>query len=122
MAGRKSAQRREVWHPADYSQADHRAIQALAEYARLADMQWPVDQDAPAMPAPPSPGDVKRALDWIINSAAQTYDNSFVPDDSNGRMGAFVEGRRSVGQQIVKLMKLKAKVFEDAVAASEVGE
>jgi hypothetical protein len=94
---------RKVWHPAAYEKEDVQAIQTLAEYARLAVEAW--DEKAKgAPPPPPSPFQVKRALDWIVKSAAQTYDNSFVDQDPNGRIGAFVEGRRSVGQQIVKLM------------------
>lgn len=101
--------KRELWHPAEYVRADVRAIQALAEYAQLAVIAWDEKEMGPA-PEPPSPFDVKRALDWIINHACQTYDTSFVPDDSNGRIAAFVEGRRSVGQQIVKLSKLKPEM------------
>ncbi|MCK9549133.1 hypothetical protein [Aquamicrobium sp.] len=103
--------KREVWHPADYDQADVRAIQALANYAQLAVVAWNEQEMGPA-PEVPSPFEVKRALDWIINNAAQTYDTSFVADDANGRVGAFVEGRRSVGMQLVKLMRLKADVVK----------
>ncbi len=102
--------KREVWHPADYDQADVRAIQALANYAQLAAVAWDEQEMGPA-PEAPSPSEVKRALDWIVNSAAQTYDTSFVADDSNGRIGAFVEGRRSVGMQIVKLIRLKPEAI-----------
>lgn len=103
--------KREVWDPAPYEQGDVRAIQALVEYARLAVEAWDV-KTMGSPPPPPSEFEVKRALDWIINQACQTYDNGFVGDDPNGRIGAFIDGRQSVGQQIVKLMKLSAKVFE----------
>lgn len=99
----------EVWHPAAYEQADIRSIQTLALYAQGAVQPWPPGEEPP----PPSPSDVKRALDWIINSAAQTFDGGFVADDPNGRIAAFIDGRQSVGMQLVKLMKLKASLLED---------
>ena len=100
---------RELWHPAEYEPADIRAIQALALYAQGAERPWPKGEEPPV----PSPADVKRALDWIINRAAQTWDNGFAPNDQNGRMAAFIDGRQSVGQQIVKAMKLSPRVFDD---------
>lgn len=101
--------RREVWQPALYEQADIRAVQALANYAQGAERPWPPGEEPPA----PSPYEVKRALDWIINCAAQTYDNGFTANDPNGRIAAFIDGRQSVGQQIVKAMKLKPAIFEE---------
>jgi hypothetical protein len=104
--------RREVWQPAQYDVADIRAIQSLAQYARLAEDAW--DEKTMGSPPPaPSPFEVKRALDWIINAAAQTYDNGFAPDDASGRIAAFIDGRQSVGQQIVKLMRLKPDAFDN---------
>lgn len=96
--------RREIWHPAEHEPDDIRAIQALALYALGAERPWPEGVEPPP---PPSPQQVKRALDWIVHQAAQTYDNGFRPDDPHGRLAAFIDGRRSVGQQIVKLMKLR---------------
>lgn len=98
--------RREIWHPAEHAPEDIRAIQSLALYAMGAERPWPAGEEPP----PPSPSEVKRALDWIIHHAAQTYDNGFRPDDPHGRLAAFIDGRRSVGQQIVKLMKLKPEL------------
>lgn len=46
----------------------------------------------------------KLALDWIINKAAATYDLSFSPESD--RLTAFAEGRRFVGLQVVKMLKL----------------
>ena len=100
--------KREVWYPAEWLPADVRAIQALALYAMGAERPWPPGEEPPA----PSPADVKRAFDWIINQAAQTTDNGFLANDPHGRIGAYIDGRQSVGQQIVKLMKLSPKVFE----------
>lgn len=98
---------REVWQPADYDIADIRAIQSLALYAMGAERPWPPGDEPP----PPSPADVKRALDWIIHKAAQAYDNGFVANDPNGRIAAFLDGRQSVGQQIVKLTRLKPELL-----------
>jgi hypothetical protein len=89
---RKSQQ---VWHPADYDIADIRAIQAVTAGTATGEQQ-------------------KRALDWIVVKAAATYDNGFVAEDTHGRIAAFVDGRQFVGQQIVKLMKLKPEIFEGA--------
>lgn len=107
----KDPTKREVWHPADYDKPDVRAVQALTEYARLAVEAWDEQTMGPA-PATPSPAEVKRFLDWVIHGAAQTYDNGFVPNDPNGRIAAYIDGRQSVGQQIVKLSKLKPAIFE----------
>ena len=103
------SKKREVWHPAEYWREDVRAVQALVQYARLAKEVW--DVEALGSPPPcPSEFEVARALDWIIHQASQTYDTSFAADDANGRIGAFVEGRRSVGHQIIKLMQLKPEL------------
>lgn len=102
--------KREVWHPAPYNLAEHRAIQTLAIYAQGAERPWPPGEEPPV----PSPQDVKRALDWIIYEAAKTYDNGFVPDDPNGHIAAYIDGCQSVGQQIVKLTKLKVDIHDKA--------
>lgn len=74
--------------PPLYDPADAFAIQALARGEANPEMQ-------------------QRALDWIINAAAATYDMSFSPD--NPSLTAFAEGRRFVGNQIVKLSKLDTR-------------
>lgn len=99
---------REIWHPPAYADADIRAIQSLALYAQTALI--PPETENPI--AAPSPAEVKRALDWIINAACATYDNGFIAADAGGRVAAFMDGRQFVGQQIVKLMKLKPAIFE----------
>lgn len=48
----------------------------------------------------------KRALDWLIQKAAGTYDLSFSPGDD--RLTSFAEGRRFVGLQVVKMLALDA--------------
>jgi hypothetical protein len=81
------------------------------QYARLAKEAW--TEDMGPMPSCPSEFEVARALDWIIHQACQTYDTSFASDDENGRVGAFVEGRRSVGNQIIKLGLLKPETVPE---------
>jgi hypothetical protein len=102
----KRERKRELWHPAEYDAQDIRSIQALARYAMGAERPWPPGGEPPT----PTPHDVKRALDWIINQAAMTYDDPFVagqPDVVN-----YILGRRSVGRQIVKLMSLRPSILE----------
>jgi len=45
----------------------------------------------------------QRALKWLIEQAAGTYEFQFYPSD---RDTSFALGRGFVGQQIVKLLKL----------------
>ena len=82
----------ESWHPPSYEKADIRAIQALAQ-------------------GNAGEQDQKRALDWIINTAASTYDEPFRPGSRD--VVDYMLGRRSVGLAIVKLMKLKPEIFEN---------
>lgn len=51
-------------------------------------------------------GQQRAVLDWIVNKAAATYDLSYRPGADGDRDTAFAEGRRFVGLQIVKLMRL----------------
>jgi hypothetical protein len=76
---------RQPWMPAEWEPADVSAVQALNR------------GDA-------SPDAQRRALKWIIERAAMTYDQSFVPGQPD--VTQFIEGKRSVGNQIVKLLKL----------------
>lgn len=77
--------------PAPYTVEDVTAIQALAS-----------GRDVPGHVA-------KRALDWIIDACARTYDLSYRPDSD--RDSAFAEGKRYVGLQIVKLTKLNPQLL-----------
>lgn len=84
------------WMPADYTVADVAAIQALARGDADEHMQ-------------------RRALKWIIETNARTYDEQYFPD--NARDTDYALGMRKVGQQIVKLIKTdlsKLKAKEDA--------
>lgn len=57
-----------------------------------------------------TPEQQKRALDWIINKAAMTYDEPFVPGQSD--VTSYLSGRMSVGRQIIKLIKINiSQVF-----------
>lgn len=58
-----------------------------------------------------SPAQQKRAMDWIIQRAAMTYDETFVAGSAD--VTAFLAGRRSVGLQIVKLINVKREYFKE---------
>lgn len=58
-----------------------------------------------------SPHQQQAALKWIIEQAAATYDLSFSPDSDRGT--SFAEGRRFVGLQIVKMLKLDKEKLKD---------
>jgi len=90
MADTRRRRPREIWHPPSYEMEDIRAVQAVATGNASASEQ-------------------KRALDWIVNTAAQTYEEPFVPDQDDVR--SYVLGRRSVGLAIVKLIRLKPELF-----------
>lgn len=99
------ASKREPWHPAEYEPADIRAIQALAIYAKSADVPPHPGEDPPTL----TPIEARRALDWIVKTAAGTYDEPFRPGSADTI--AYLLGRRSVGLAIVKLMSLKPEVI-----------
>jgi len=92
MAERQEEKPREVWHPPEYDIPDVRAIQALASGTADEHLQ-------------------KRALDWIINQAAATYDEPFRPGQPDVR--DYMLGRRSVGLAIVKLIKIKIELLKE---------
>lgn len=73
------------WKPPAYEDADAHSIRALQAGTATADQQ-------------------QRALAYIINTLAATYDLSYRP--SSDRDTAFAEGRRFVGLQIVKFLKI----------------
>lgn len=74
------------WMPAAYELADARAVKQLADGTA-------------------SPEQQQRALKWIIENACGTYDLSYRP--TSDRDTCLAEGRRFVGLQIVKMLKLK---------------
>lgn len=77
-----------VWQPVDYSHADVVAFQALAQGKADAAQQ-------------------ARALRWVIEGAAATYELSYRSDmDGGERETAFAEGRRFVGLSVVKMVNM----------------
>lgn len=86
------------WAPPPYRRADARALQAIAVYAAGGDQA-------------PTAADCKRAMDWIVNVAAATYDEPF----RAGQQDAvnYMLGRRSVGLAIVKLLSIKPEVIPE---------
>lgn len=76
------------WKPAPFEPEDASAIQALERGNATSGQQ-------------------KRALAWLINKACATYDLSYRPGDEGRRDTDFAEGRRFVGLQLVKLLKIK---------------
>lgn len=88
------------WKPFDWEPADVVAIQALSRGEATPDQQ-------------------KRALDYVIG-AAGTYDLSYRPNSD--RDTAFAEGKRHVGLQIVKLLKLNLAAIRQAKSTQETGK
>jgi len=74
-----------AFKPPVYEAADVTAIQQLERGEANAEMQ-------------------KRALNWIIMEVSKTYDMSYRPGDTHET--AFHEGRRFVGNEIIKMLKL----------------
>ena len=78
---------RGAWMPAGYALADATAVQALSKGIANAEQQI-------------------RALRWIVEAVAGTYDLSYRPGADEGRRDTdFAEGRRFVGLQIVKMTR-----------------
>jgi hypothetical protein len=80
------------WMPSVYELADASAIQALQR------------GDA-------TQGQQQRALRWIIENACGTYDMSYRPGEEGKRDTDFAEGKRFVGSQIVKMLKLNLSLL-----------
>jgi hypothetical protein len=88
----------ERWQPAQWDLPHASALQALARG----------DADEHAQ---------RRALAWIVENAAGTYEETFVPREADTT--AFLQGRRSVGLQIVKLLKVDLAALRQAQAAAQ---
>ena len=88
---------RAPWLPVGYEKADVYAIKAMAAGTADAEQQ-------------------KRALRWIIEEAAGTYDLHYRPDS---RETDFALGRGHVGQQIVKLIKINPVVLDARSESSQ---
>jgi hypothetical protein len=50
-----------------------------------------------------------RAMKWIIEDVCRTYDLSFRPDSE--RDTCFAEGKRHVGMEIVKALKVNTEII-----------
>lgn len=79
------------WLPAEYTDRDVGAVQALA--------RGEADEVAQ-----------KHALRYIVESLSGCYDMSFRPESD--RATSFAEGRRYVGLQIVKMTKLDVSALK----------
>lgn len=78
------------WHPVQSDPVIATAVQALAR-------------------GEADPAQQKEALEWIIEVAAMTHDQSFFPGGEEGRRDSdFAAGRRFVGLAIIKHTKLNA--------------
>lgn len=103
----KRPTKRELWHPVDtYDEQDLRSIQLLARYAMGAERPWPPGEEPPV----PTPMDVKRLFDFVINKSSQRYENPGMialgtahPD----KVVWMMCGRMQVGKELSKLMVLK---------------
>lgn len=78
-----------VFAPPEYDLPDASALQALAK-------------------GEADKGQQQRALNWLVNQACGTYDLEYRTDQ---RDHAFASGRRFVGLQIVKLLKLNVSAL-----------
>lgn len=58
-----------------------------------------------------SPGQQQMVIDYVINEICRTYDMSYFPD--NQRDTDFAEGKRFVGNEVIKLLKLKVGRLEE---------
>ena len=76
------------WAPARYDDPDVYALKALER-------------------GDPTPEQCTRALNWIIHDLCKTFDMSYRPNSV--RDSDFAEGKRFVGNQIVKLLKLNMR-------------
>ena len=82
--------KKEPWFPPDYELADIMAIKNLFAGTATEDQQ-------------------KRGMNWIVMALCGTYDLSFRPDSE--RSTAFAEGRRFVGLEIIKALKLNTEII-----------
>lgn len=75
------------WKPVPYELADVTAIQAVARGDAEEAQQL-------------------RAMKWLIEVACATYDQSYYPGEQGRRDTDFAEGRRFVGNTLVKMTRL----------------
>lgn len=58
-----------------------------------------------------SPEQQKRALQWVIECGAMTYQDVYSRDSEQDT--AFMNGRRFVGLRVIKLLKLNLRAFKE---------
>lgn len=80
------------WIPPQWDEADAVALQALCSGTA-------------------NEGQQQRAISWIINTACATYDLPYRPESA--RDTDFALGKQFVGQQIVKLTKIKIGIIQE---------
>jgi hypothetical protein len=90
---------KKIWERATYDEKDAYAFQAFVMYAHGLRAQAP------------GPEDCKLVLDTIIHKICLMGTNGFVPDDPNGRIAAFMDGRQFVGREIDLLSKIKPELL-----------
>lgn len=78
------------WATARYELADVAAVQALNRGEATPDQQ-------------------RRALEWVVERAAQVGDDAFVP--GHPETTQYLIGRQSVGKQVIKLLKLNLSLL-----------
>jgi hypothetical protein len=83
----------EAWSPPRWELADVAAVQALAAGTASEDQQ-------------------KRALKWIVERAAGTYDLEYRTDP---RDHAFVSGKRNVGLNIITMLQFDIAKLKQAI-------
>lgn len=88
-----------VFLPADFTPADIRAIRAVAAGTATPEQQ-------------------QRAFNWILYNAADTYGLEYRTDQ---RDHAFASGRRWVGLQLVKMLKVPLSAVEGVDTPGVVG-
>jgi len=89
---------RERWLPSEWDLPDASALQALSRGEADEHQQ-------------------RRALACIVEKLAGTYEHTFVPGAQDQTI--YLEGRRSVGLQIVKLLKVDLGALRQAEAAAQ---
>lgn len=88
-----AAKKPPAYFDAPWELVDATAIQALQRGDANADQQ-------------------RRALDWIIHVGCATYQPTFHPGEPDA--SAFAEGRRFVGNAVIKLLKINTNVLLNA--------
>lgn len=91
MSTKRTPKAPEVFEPAKWEVADASALQALVRGDATEHQQ-------------------QRAINWIIYNAAGTYDLEYRTEP---RDHAFASGRRFVGLQVLKMLKLNTAAFKE---------